>query len=123
MTIGEIIERIDEVRPNSQDRATKVRWISNLDWNVMIELIETHEQDEEVTYTGYSDSVEDSQELLVPEPYSTMYQYWLEAQIDYTNGEIDRYNVSMVKFNEAWDHYATYYNRHHMPITKASWKI
>ena len=36
-------------------------------------------------------------------------------QIDYTNGEYDKYNNSAEMYNTAWQAYANYYNRNHMP--------
>ena len=43
---------------------------------------------------------------------------WLEAQIDYTNGEYEKYNNSIEMFNTAWTEYQNYYNRNHMPLGK-----
>jgi hypothetical protein len=45
-----------------------------------------------------------------------MYIRWLESQIDYYNGEIARYNNSMMMFQTAYDAYQRYYNRSHMPL-------
>ena len=44
-----------------------------------------------------------------------MYIRWLEAQIDYYNGELARYNNSMMMYQAAFDAYQRYYNRMHMP--------
>jgi len=52
--------------------------------------------------------------LLVPEPYSGLYVKYIAAQVDYYNGEIGRYNNSMVMFNMALAQFIDYYNRTNM---------
>ena len=46
------------------------------------------------------------------------YLRWLEAQMDYANGEYDRYNNSITMFNTAYSDYERYYNRMNMPKGK-----
>ena len=58
--------------------------------------------------------------LLVPEPYSMLYLYYLTAQIDFLNGELARYNNSMVMYNTALSTYADYVNRTRMPLQRAA---
>ena len=55
-------------------------------------------------------------ELLVPAPFDEVYLRWLEAQIDYANGEYDKYNNAILMYQTAYDGYANYYNRTHMPV-------
>ena len=42
----------------------------------------------------------------------------MEAQVDYYNGEYEKYNNSMDMFNTAYNGYKNYYNRTHMPKGK-----
>lgn len=58
---------------------------------------------------------EESGKLCVPSPYDELYLFWLEAQIDYQNGEIQKYNNSITAFNHAYSAFERYYNRTHMP--------
>ena len=116
MTIIEAINLIDNLKPNSYTQPNKIRWLSNLDWTVKTEIIDTHEGAESITFGGYDDDVDLTKELLVPKPYDDMYLKWLEAQIDYANGEYGKYNNSMTMFNTAYSAYANHYNRTHMPL-------
>lgn len=54
-------------------------------------------------------------QLLVPPPYDGLYLSWLEAQIDYENGEIDRYNNSLAMFTQKYEDFSRYWTRTHTP--------
>lgn len=114
MTIIEAINRIDSLKHNTYTQSDKVEWLSRLDAMVKKHIIDTHDGDE-VTFTGYDDSTDLQTELLIPEPYAEVYLRWMEAQIDYYNGEYNRYNNSISMFNTAYNGYQNYYNRTHMP--------
>ena len=118
MTIIEAIKRNDALKHNTYTQSEKVDWLSRLDAMVKKFVIDTHEGAEEVTFTGYDDGTDLNTELLVPEPFDEVYLWWMEAQIDYHNGEYGRYNNSMEMFNTSFNAYKNYYNRTHMPIGK-----
>lgn len=118
MTILEAIHRIDVLKPNTYTQAEKIRWLSELDGMVKREIIDLHEGDDKIIYNGYDDNTVLTTELLVPHPYDRIYLPWLQAQIDYFNGENGKYQNSMSMFNEAYTAFEKYYNRTHMPIGK-----
>lgn len=117
MTLMGVINHLNTVKPNGYTQTEKIKWLSTLDGIVKAEIIDTHEGGESVTFEGYTESSL-MQELLVPPPYDDMYIKWLEAQIDYANGEYGKYNNSITLYNTAFDAYAKYYNRTHKPISK-----
>lgn len=96
----------------------KVDWLSALDFKVKSKIIDLHEQNEMVPFTGYDTDDDIDKDLLAPAPYDEMYLRWLEAQIDYYNGEEDRYNNSIILFNNAYEDYKKHYTRTHMPISR-----
>lgn len=114
MTVWEAIDRIDSLKHNTYSNMEKVEWLSTLDGIIKDQIIDTHEGGEDVVFEGYSENDMDK-ELLVKAPYDVVYIRWLEAQIDYYNGEIARYNNSMMMYQTAYDTYDRYYNRTHMP--------
>ena len=118
MKIIEAINRIDSLKHNTYTQNEKVAWLSRLDSMVKRLIIDTHEGGDEVEFTGYNDSQDLNQDMLVPAPFDEIYLRWLEAQIDYTNGEYDKYNNSILMYQAAYDAYANYYNRNHMPKGK-----
>ena len=117
MKIIESINRIDSLKHNTYSEPDKVAWLSELDWDVAKNVIEPHEG-AEVTFSGYDDSTDLQTELLIPAPYDKAYLLWLEAQIDYYNGEYDKYNNALEMFYEALDGFKKHYNRTHMPKGK-----
>ena len=115
MTIREAIERIDSLKHNVYSQNDKIAWLSRLDSMVKTLIIDAHEGSEKVNFSGYNDRTDIETELLVPAPFDEMYLRWLEAQIDYSNGEYDKYNNAIVMYQTAYDGYANYYRRTHMP--------
>lgn len=115
MTIMDALYRIDELKPNSYSQPEKIKWLSSLDGVIKSEIIDTHEGGEDKAFSGYDEYADLSTVLLVPAPYDDIYLKWLEAMIDYTNGEYGKYNNSLVAYNDAYDLYQRHYNRTHMP--------
>lgn len=116
MTIEKAIDIIDNLKPNQFTDEEKLRWLSILDGRIKTEIIDTHaDASEEEIDTEYNDNTPIVTELLVPYPYDDIYIKWLEAQIDYANGEIAKYNNSFYTFNDAYSAYDNYYNSKHMP--------
>lgn len=114
MTIGEVIAQVDELKPNLFQQHMKIKWLSDVEGNVIREVINTHDRKEgPMVFQGYDTDVE---ELLVPEPYTDLYVYYLMAQIDFAQAEYDRYNNTTIRFNEAYDRFRRWYNREHRPI-------
>lgn len=119
MTIIEAINRIDALKHNTYTQTDKVLWLSRLDSMVKKHIIDTHEGADAVTFTGYDASTPLETELLIPAPYDEVYLRWMEAQIDYHNGEYGKYNNAITMYNTAYEAYQNHYNRTHMPIGKS----
>lgn len=118
MTIMDAIYRIDELKPNRYSQSEKIKWLSTLDGLIKSEIIDTHEGGEGIVFSGYDENTDISTVLLVPAPHDHIYIHWLEARIDYSNGEYGKYNNSHVAYNDAYSMFQKYYNRTHMPISK-----
>ena len=118
MKIIDAISSLDSLKHNTYTRSDKIAWLSRVDWMVKKYIIDTHEGAEAVNFTGYGDSNDLQTELLVPAPYDEVYLRWLEAQIDYNNGEYNKYNTAIELFNTSFNAYQNYYNRTHLPLGK-----
>jgi hypothetical protein len=70
----------------------------------------------DIFFTGYNEDTDPQTELLVPAPWDELYIHWLEAQIDYHNGEYTKYNNSAARYNELLQEYASHYTREHKPL-------
>lgn len=116
MTIIEAIHKIDALKFNDFSQDQKTDWLSTLDQMVKTQIIDTHEGAQDVAFTGYDSDTDPQTELLIGAPFEAVYQRWLEAQIDYHNGEIDKYNISITMFNTEFEAFENWYNRTHRPI-------
>lgn len=117
MTLGDAISRLDELKPNGFSRGQKIFWLSALDATVKEEIIDRHEGAENVSFVPYTEESAEDTPLLVPSPYEELYLRYLEAQIDYANGEYERFNNSNAMYAAAYTAFARAYNRSHMPLS------
>lgn len=118
MTIIEAINRLDTLKFNTYTQDYKVAWLSRADAMVKKLIIDTNEGAEDVDFTGYNADTPLDTVLLVPSPFDEVYLRWMEAQIDYHNGEYDKYNNDIIMYNTAFESFQNYYNRTHMPVQK-----
>lgn len=116
MTLADAIARLDELKPNGFSREQKIFWLSTLDAAVKAEIIDRCEGGGEQSFEPYSAESGDDTPLLVPSPYDEIYLRYLEAQIDYANGEYARFNNSNAMYSAAYSAFARAYNRSHMPL-------
>lgn len=117
MKVIEAIQTVDALKPNNYSQEDKIKWLSTLDGIIKNEIIDTHEGANNVVFNGYDTSSLET-ELIVPAPYDDIYIKWLEAQIDYNNGEIGKYSNSMTMYNSAYSAFERHYNRRNMPKSK-----
>ena len=117
MKIIDAIHKIDNLKFNTFPQEMKVEWLSRLDNMVKNQIIDTHAGGG-MAFTGYDSDTDLMTELLVPAPYDEVYLRWMEAQIDYNNGEIDKYNISITMFNTEFEAFSNWYHRNHMPVSK-----
>lgn len=118
MKIIEAINRLDALKFNTYTQDDKVEWLSRLDSMVKHQIIDTHEGAETVSFSGYTSATPLETVLLVPAPYDEVYLRWMEAQIDYHNGEYDKYNNAIIMFNTAFEAYQKHYNSAHKPVQR-----
>lgn len=121
VTVGEVIAVVDNTKPNGFEEELKKKWIEQLEETIFEELVKNCEEDEEVNEKA--DYMENETVLRIPVPYDDVYRYYVEAQIDYGNGEIDKYNNSMGMFNQAYETMSGWYIRNHMPLQKGKFKF
>ena len=114
MTVLEALNRIEILKPNGYSHTEQIKWLSTLDGNIKKTIIDTHEGGEDIAFTPYSET-DLTKEMLVPAPYDELYIHWLEAKIDYANGEYAKYQNSKTMYNDAFSDFERYYNRTHMP--------
>ena len=114
MTIREVIQYVDAAKHNTCTREEKRSWLSRLD-QLIHTRIHANYQGAQGPPPGYHPDTDMDTALLLVAPWDEMYLRYLEMQIDYLNGEIDRYNNSAALFDALFQGYAAWYHRNHMP--------
>ena len=124
MTIKEVIDIVDSIKPNQYSIEDKVRWLSFLDRAIIEDVIKTHEgyEGQYDDFEGYSPNKTDVT-LIAEAPYDLLYEAYLKMKIDEENGETARYNNSATMFNSYYEGYCKYYNKHHLPLQENFLKI
>ena len=119
MTIQDAIATADEMKANMMSPRLKYKYLTEIEQLVHGEIVMKHEhtaaQETKPVYTEETDKLT---ELIIPDPYSMMYVYWLLTKIDMQNQEDGRYNVDRAHFENAWDTMSDWYTRSHMPIQR-----
>ena len=117
MRVNEAIEILDKLRPNQYKIPQKLRWLSDLDGKIFEDVYLTHTDNKLNSFKSYTKDDMDK-ELLIPEPYTEIYEHYLSAQVYYNNNEMARYSNSMIMYNNALAEFEAWYNRKHMPVSK-----
>lgn len=119
MTIQEALDQVDELKPNMMSRRLKIKYLSEIEQLIHGEIVMKHEHTEEQeikpVYTEDSDA---GTELIIPDPYSMLYVYWLMTKVDIQNQEDMRYNIDRAYFENSYETMSDWYTREHLPIAK-----
>lgn len=123
MQIKELFERVDEVLANDWSRKLKIAWLNDIERQVLDEVFATHIMPEDVAkkaaeYKGYTEETPEDTELLVRDPHSLLYVYYLEAQIARANGDRSQQQDATTLFDNMYLTYKRYINRTCMPKTQ-----
>ena len=113
MTIIDAITRIDALKFNTYSQADKIDWLSGADWRIFREVLQPCLGDAAAFFCGYDENTPPDTQLLVPPPFDELYLRWMEAQIDYHNGEYNKYNNSVTLYNRAFSAYQSNYLQNH----------
>ena len=114
MTIGEVLSKIDSLKPNTYTQEEKIGWLNQVETMIKKEIIDTHLPP--VVFVGYTADTDPDTVLIAASPYDNLYVSWLESRIDYYQGEYGKYNNSNAVFTAEYQAYHNWYNRNHEPI-------
>lgn len=113
VTIKEIIERVDEVKPNAYSEKAKLRWIAELEGLLAADVFLM--SPEEIQQVQYSHPEDLNTKVLVDFPHDSIYDYWLMAKIDFMNGEYEKYENTMQIYNAAYQNFVRWFASSYEP--------
>ena len=108
MTALEAIRSVDEKLHNGYSQADKLTWLGQVEGMARMMLGRCGADAPQA-------AVEADTVLLAPAPYQGLYCRFLEAQIHYANGELERYNNAMALWNNGLMTLRDYWCREHLP--------
>lgn len=111
MTVSQVIERVDEVKPNAFSNYTKTIWLNEIEGMVQTEIFLLNPVD----VVQYEYGKDKDRELLVSPPHDKLYPAYLEARIDFANGEYSRYQNSVQLFNSFYGEFMRWYANIYRP--------
>lgn len=119
MTIEQAIRQAQLLKPGAVSRSQQVRWLGEVD-AAAAELMSGYGNGAP-PFAGYDpegDTGAGGVELLIPDPYSRLYPYYLCAQQDLVNQEFDLYANNAALYNRAWMEFRNFYNRSRLPARR-----
>ena len=99
MTVKEIIDYTDKLKPNSFDLETKLVWINQVEGMILSEINKIPLDKIEVL-------TDTSEQLSVPHPYCQIYSFYIISMIDFFSGDFIKYQNSSAAYNDAVRVYA-----------------
>lgn len=130
MFISEAIDTADKLKPNAYTREDKVKWLSDIDRQIFLEIVLTHTPSDEGedmridSFSGYGPETDiENTELLAPPPFDEIYIHGLKRQIDLHNEEYSKYNNDCLLFNSAYTNFYDWYNRSNDPKGEAAFRL
>ena len=105
MTVSQVIRIVDDIKPNAFTNETKTAWLNEVEGMVQTQVL-LLAPEEIIAYTYDADG---DRELLVHPPHDKLYPAYLEARIDYANGEYNKYQNTMQMFNAFFEEFMRWF--------------
>lgn len=99
MTATVLFERLRKLKPVPAeiDDTILLDWLNQVEGQILHEIFLLALSE----ITPYSATPTEA--LAAPYPYDRIYLLWMEAQVDFANGEYERYTNTMQRYNTAWN--------------------
>ena len=99
MTATVLFERLRKLKPVPAeiDDTILLDWLNQVEGQILHEIFLLALSE----ITPYSATPTEA--LAAPYPYDGIYLLWMEAQVDFSNGEYERYTNTMQRYNTAWN--------------------
>jgi hypothetical protein len=109
VTIKELFDYVNEIRPNSYGNQTKLVWVNEIEGAVQTEIMGILP----ANVINYKDNVDLNTTLLVGAPHAKLYAWYMIAMIDLVTMGSGAFENSQKVFGKFWDEYARWYLRTH----------
>ena len=111
MTIRTLLDYVQAVKPSSFTDEQMLVWINELEARVQMDVMQRWPGE----ILQYSLPENENTELLLTPPHDACYRYYLQAMIDYENGEYNRYANTSQMFNASWNDFVAWFAEKYRP--------
>lgn len=111
MTVSQAIRLADGMKENAFADEIKTAWLNEAEGLVQTEIF-LWAPEEIVTYDWATDQ---DKELLVHPPHDKLYWTYVTAMIDFANGEYNRYQNTMQRFNADFSEFMRWFAENYRP--------
>ena len=122
MKLGEAITEVNLLKANAYTEEQMTRWTTELE-NYVIESVFNRAEGNDYKPVVYDYDLDLEKELMIPDPYSEIYIYYVCSKIDYWDREMDSYNNSIAMYNAAYQNFAAYMRRTYKPKSAPNYKV
>ncbi|WP_297232229.1 hypothetical protein [uncultured Flavonifractor sp.] len=113
MRVMDAIAQADELKPNGFSPEIKLAWLNALEGRLAADVFLMSPAG--LSELRYAFPGDEYTAMLVKPPHDDLYVHWLEAKIDYANGEYNKYQNSMQVFNECYGNFVRWFARTYEP--------
>lgn len=115
MTVKDAINSLKATRPGADvTDAQLIEWLSDTEGYIFNEILSHYSGNTEYEPFNIDTDNVMNLELTVEAPYSALYTYRLQAMVDYTNADTQRFTNSMFMYNNEYKAWMDNYNRQNM---------
>lgn len=111
MTIRTLLDYVQAVKPSSFTDEQMLVWINELEARVQLEVMQRWPGG----IVQYKLPENENSVLLLDPPHDSCYRYFLQAMIDYENGEYNRYANTSQMFNASWNDFVAWFAEKYRP--------
>ena len=126
MTVGQALERAEELRPGSRvTLQTRQQWLREVDGMLRERIFRPNGTDAFDTVgadAAWDSGLKDEDILLAPAPFDALYPHYLCAMTDAALGENDRYAGEQAQYNSLCAELAAWLRRNFKPRTGTQWR-
>lgn len=99
MKLEDLFTYVRDIKPHAFTEEQTTAWLNELEMRVQQEILLLSPV-ETISYHWPEDK---NTELLLDPPHDALYSHWLEAMVDYANGEYSKYQNTRQMFNAGWN--------------------
>jgi len=99
MSLEELFAYVGDVKPHAFSETVLTMWLNEIETRLQREVLLL----DPVELMAYRWPEDRKTVLLLDPPHDAIYRHYLEAMIDYANGEYSKYQNTMEMCNDRWD--------------------